>query len=211
VVVVGLYARLRFPALEWAGAPILPDSVTSTYLVTSFPWFVGVVVFLGLIAAGMSTLEGLIQSMSIIVTNDLIGNLYTAATGRRLSNGFRFALNRGVIAALAVVSFALAWRQLVAPDLSVIIFAQLGVYAYFAAAFVPVLFGTFLDDTPAVAAAGATVTAVSVHFLVYYTGQDWLPYSQDVTVKNPGISTALGIVAATAVGGALYLARRRRA
>jgi hypothetical protein len=74
-----------------------------------------------------------------------------------------------------------------------------------------VLFGTFLDDTPAVAAAGATVTAVAVHFLVYYTGQDWLPYYQDVTVKNPGISTALGIVAATAVGGALYLARRRRA
>lgn len=209
VVIVGLYARLEFPALEHAGQTILPDSVTSTYLVTQFPWFVGVVVFLGLISAGMSTLEGLIQSMSIIITKDLIGNLHAYATERELSDRFLFVMNRGVITALAVVAFGLAYWQLVAPNLSVIIFAQLGVYAYFAAAFVPVLFGTFLEDTPLVAVAAAAVTAVSVHFGLYYTGQHYFPYYVGVTVKNPGISTALGIVAATVVGGALYLAFRR--
>jgi hypothetical protein len=31
-----------------------------------------------------------------------------------------------------------------------------------------------------------------------------------VSVKNPGISTALAVVAATVVGGALYLWARRR-
>ena len=210
VVFVGLYARLEFPTLQAGGATIVPDGVTSTYLVTQFPWFVGVVVFLGLIAAGMSTLEGLIQSLSVTFTNDLVANLHRAATGRSLSDRTLFVLNRVVIAILAVVSFALAWQQLVAPNLSVIIFAQLGVYAYFAAAFVPVLFGTFLKDTPAIAAAGAAVTAVTVHYGLYATGQGYLPYYMDVTVKNPGISTALGIVAATAVGGGLYLVARRR-
>lgn len=210
VVVVGLYARLEFPTLEANGATIVPDAVTSTYLVTQFPWFVGVVVFLGLIAAGMSTLEGLIQSLSVTFTNDLVGNLHRAATGRALSDRFLFALNRVVIAILALVSFALAWWQLVAPNLSVIIFAQLGVYAYFAAAFVPVLFGTFLKDTPPIAAFAAAATAVTVHFALYATGQGYLPYYMDVTVKNPGISTALGIVAATVVGGVLYLVGRRR-
>ncbi|MEO1087342.1 MAG: sodium:solute symporter, partial [Acidobacteriota bacterium] len=58
VVIMGLYARLEFPTLELNGATIAPDAVTSTYLVTQFPWFVGVIVFLGLISAGMSTLEG---------------------------------------------------------------------------------------------------------------------------------------------------------
>ena len=210
VVIVGLYARLAFPALEHQGQTIAPDSVTSTYLVTQFPWYVGVVVFLGLISAGMSTLEGLIQSMSLIITNDLIKNVHGAVTGGELSDRFLFVLNRVVIVALAAVSFALAYRQLIAPNLSVIIFAQLGVYAFFAAAFVPVLFGTFLDDTPAIAAIGASVTAVTVHYALYYTGQDYFPYFVDVSVKNPGISTALGIVAATVVGGGLYLLARRR-
>jgi sodium/pantothenate symporter len=210
VVVVGLYARLDFPTLQYQGEAILPDSVTSTYLVTQFRWYIGVVVFLGLISAGMSTLEGLIQSMSIIITNDLVKNLHGAVTGRELSDRFLFVLNRGVIAALAALSFGLAYWQLVAPNLSVIIFAQLGVYAYFAAAFVPVLFGTFLEDTPRLAVLTAAVTAVVVHFALYYTGQHFFPYYLDVTVKNPGISTALGIVAATVIGGVLHLISRQR-
>ncbi len=209
VVFVGLYARLVFPSLEHEGATIAPDSVTSTYLVTQFPWFVGVLVFLGLISAGMSTLEGLIQSMSLIITNDLIKNVHGAVTGGELSDRFLFVLNRGVIVALAAVSFGLAYQQLIAPNLSVIIFAQLGVYAFFAAAFIPVLFGTFLKDTPAIAAVAASVTAVTVHYIVYFTGQHYLPYFAGVSVKNPGISTALGIVAATVVGGGLYLLKRR--
>ena len=210
VVVAGLYARLEFPDLVVGGRPVPPDNVISTYLVTEFPWYVGVVVFLGLISAGMSTLEGLIQSLSIILTEDLVHNVHAAATGRELSDRFLFVFNRFVIAALAAVSFALAWWQLVAPNLSVIIFAQLGVYAYFAAAFVPVLFGTFLDDTPVAAAASASVVALLVHYGLYYTGHLWFPYYVDVSVKNPGISTALGIVAATATGGAVYLAARAR-
>ena len=211
VVFAGLYARLEFPDLSLGGRTIVPDSVISTYLVTEFPWFVGVIVFLGLIAAGMSTLEGLIQSLSIILTNDLVGNVHRGATGRDLSDRFLFILNRAVIVLLAAVSFALAAWQLVAPNLSVIIFAQLGVYAYFAAAFVPVLFGIFLDDAPLRAVASATVVALVVHYGLYYTGQHYFPYYIGVAVKNPGISTALAIVAATVTGGVLYLGRRGRA
>ncbi len=211
VVFVGLYARLEFPDLAIDGATIAPDGVTSIYLVTQFPWFVGVVVFLGLISAGMSTLEGLIQSLSIIVTNDLIKNVHNAATHRELPDRYLFLLNRAVIVVLGLVSFGLAWWQLVAPNLSVIIFAQLGVYAYFAAAFVPVLFGTFLHDTPKLAVIAASVTAVVVHFGLYYTGGGWFPYYVGASVRNPGISTALGVVAALVVGGALHLALRRRA
>jgi len=140
VVIVGLYARLRFPDMTYNGQAIALDSVTSTYLITQFPWYVAVIVFLGLISAGMSTLEGLIQSMSITITNDLFKTIHNSITGRDLSDHLLFILNRFVIMGLAVVSFGLAYWQLVAPNLSVGIFAQLGVYAFFAAAFVPVLF-----------------------------------------------------------------------
>ncbi|MDX1645161.1 MAG: sodium:solute symporter, partial [Thermoanaerobaculia bacterium] len=209
VVATGLWARLRFPDLTLGGETIVPDAVISTYLVTEFPWFVGVIVFLGLFAAGMSTLEGLIQSLSIIITKDLVQNVHAAVTGGELSDRFLFVFNRGVIVVLAVLSFGLAWWQLVAPNLSVIIFAQLGVYAYFAAAFVPVLFGTFLDDVRLAPVAAASVVALAVHYGLYYTGHLYFPYYIGVSVKNPGISTALGIVAATIVGGAIYLVGRK--
>ena len=56
----------------------------------------------------------------------------------------------------------------------------------------------------------AAVTAVVVHFGLYYTGQHYFPYYVGQAVKNPGISTALGVVAATLVGWVLYLALRGR-
>ena len=49
-----------------------------------------------------------------------------------------------------------------------------------------------------------------VHFGLYYTGQHYFPHYIGQAVKNPGISTAPGVVAATAVGWGLYLAFRGR-
>lgn len=56
----------------------------------------------------------------------------------------------------------------------------------------------------------AAITAIVVHFGLCYTGQHTFPYCTGVTVKNPGISTALGIVTATLVGGTCYLLFRDR-
>ncbi|MCP4733789.1 MAG: sodium:solute symporter, partial [Bosea sp.] len=57
----------------------------------------------------MSTLEGLIQSLSIIITSDLVRNVHHYATGRDLSDRYLFGLNRLVIVALAAVSLGLAY------------------------------------------------------------------------------------------------------
>jgi sodium/pantothenate symporter len=75
---------------------------------------------------------------------------------------------------------------------------------------VPVLFGTFLDDVPLSAVATASVVALLVHYGLYYTGHHYFPYYMDVTTKNPGIATALGVVAATVVGGLVYLVAKSR-
>jgi len=83
----------------------------------------------------------------------------------------------------------------------VAIFAQNGVYAYFAAAFVPVLFGTFLNNVSTRAVSIASITAIVVHFGVYYGRIT--PYMQE-PVNNPGVSAALGIVASLVVGYSIY-------
>ena len=207
VVFVGLYARLAFPGLVLNGQELRMDKIMSAYVVREFPVYIGLLVILGLISAGISTLESLIQSLSSTITADIIKPLLSA-TAFEGAGGFgrEILLNRAVIAVLGGVAIWLSYDQFVNAKLSVAIFAQTGVYAYFAAAFVPVCFGIFLRDAPRVAVTVASVTALLVHFAVYFGRLT--PYMQ-APVRNPGVSAALGIMASVAVGGVLYMARRR--
>lgn len=198
VVFVGLFARLYFPDLTVNGSVIPMDGIVSTYVVSRFPVYVGILVILGLISAGLSTLEGLIQSLSSSLTSDLFNPLFGKAFYKEEKRDKQEILvNKLMIVFLAVVSFVLSYQQLIAPNLSVGIFAQNGVYAYFSAAFVPVLFGMFFKDVQLKAVFSASVTALVVHFGVYY-GR-FLPYMQE-TVNNPGIASTIAILTSLTVG-----------
>ena len=209
VVFAGLYVRLRFPTLTHAGARLPMDGLIPQYVVQEFPVWIALIVVMGLISAGLSTLESLIQSLSTTLTADLIDPLF----GKALFAGpqgesRKVMVNRGVIVLLAIVSFAFSYQQLISPALSVGLFAQNGVYAFFSAAIVPVLFGMFLKDTPTHAVIAASVTAVVVHFTVYYGGIT--SYMQHPVINNPAIAATFAILSALAVGGGLYLTGRRR-
>lgn len=200
VVFTGLYARLMFPDLMLDGAPIKPDALLSAYVVREFPVWIGLVVVLGLISAGISTLEGLIQSISTTVSNDLLPPLFPGLT--EWSDRRRIVLNRLIIVAIGLVSALLSARQLLSPSLSVAIFAQNGVYAYFAAAFVPVLFGMFVPRADKKVVIPASVVALLIHFGVYYG--ELTPWMQ-AAVKNPAIPAALAISGSLLTALVLYL------
>lgn len=209
VVFVGLYARILFPTLQFNGQPIPLDGVMGTFVVSRFPVYIAIVLVLGMISAGMATLEGLIQSLSTTFTSDIIKPL----TGHKLirqsgvSGGMvsELTMNRIVIGLMALIAIYMSYQQLLQPDLSVGIFAQNGVYAYFCGAFVPVLFGIFLKDVPRTAAIAASITAVTVHFSVYYGRLT--PYMQSGT-RNPGVAAAIAILCSLIVGLVLYYARK---
>lgn len=210
VVIAGLYARLTFPDLTVNGAALKPDGILAAYVVKEFPVWVALIVVMGLISAGVSTLEGLIQSVSATITSDILrpifGRYYPKEEGKAAR--FEIVLNRLVIAALAVVSILVSYDQLVNPKLSVIILAQNGVYAFFAAAFVPVLFGTFLTDVPRPAVMAASITALAVHFGIYYG--ELTPY-MNAPVKNPAIAVTIAIITSVVVGLVILVASRRLA
>jgi sodium/pantothenate symporter len=189
VVFTGFYARLTFPDMTMNGSPIPMDGMMSAYVAEHFPVWVGLIVVMGLLSAGVSTLEGLIQSVSTTITVDLI----------QLKESPRLLLiNRLVIVVMAIATIFMAWNQLVNPKLSVGIFAQNGVYAYFSAAFVPILLGLFYKNVPLRAVVGASVIAIVVHFSMYY-GQLPVPLTQ-ATGENPGVAAAVAIVAALITG-----------
>ena len=206
VVLTGLYARLTFPDLTVEGKSLGIDGIIPAYVVKVFSngWVaiaVGLIVILGLISAGLSTIEGLIQSVSTTITSEIIKPLF----GHRIKNEKSYiTINRSVIVFMALASFGMSVMQLIKPNLSVAIFAQNGVYAFFSIAFVPVIFGIFMRDTPAKTAITGSLTALVVYFTVYYL-LPWLIKSQGVSLgffdkysggntQNPAIAASMAIV-----------------
>ncbi len=210
VVITGLYARIVFPDLTVNGVPLKLDGIVSAYVVREFPVYVGLVVVLGLISAGISTLEGLIQSVSTSITADIIKPLFGKffPNDEKQNSSATILTNRIVIVAIGIISIFLSYDQLVNPNLSVGIFAQNGVYAYFSAAFVPILFGMFLKDTSKAAVITASLVAIVVHFSYFY-GNIGVPFSI-ATGQNPGVSAAMAISASIVSGGLVYFFTRRK-
>lgn len=165
VLLVGLYARIEL------GGDLPPDRVVATYIATGFAPGLRAFIMLGVLAAGFSTLEGVILALSTIFGNDFYGTIARArgmAADRLNSQLLR--VGRIFLIALAPLTLLLAWRQIVAPSLSVAIFAQNGIYGLFAATFAPVLFGIFSKKATALLVVSAAVTALVVHFGMYYGG-----------------------------------------
>ncbi|AEE53015.1 sodium:solute symporter family transporter [Haliscomenobacter hydrossis] len=205
VVFAGFYARFMFPDLTVDGTPLKMDGIMSAYVLREFSVWAGLIVILGLLSAGLSTLEALIQALSTTITSDIIKPLFGQLIKTERTY---FMLNKVVIIGLAVIAIALSWQQLQHPKLSVGIFAQLGVYGFFSTAFVPVLFGIFLKDVPRWVVVMAALTAFVLHFGAYFGGIS--PYLQG-TVRNPAVASTFGILGALGVGLLGYgLAIRRK-
>ncbi len=193
VVFVGLYARLQFPELKAGEVALKTDGIIPAYVVSVFPVFISLFVVLGLISAGISTLEGLIQSLSSTITQDLIKPYITDKfVKKELTDRAMIIINRSVIGILGIVAVLMTYDQLVNPKLSVAIFAQNGVYAYFSAAFVPIIFGMFMKDVNKTAVIISSVIAVAVHFTMYY-GKLTVPFTV-ATGENPGVAAAVAIL-----------------
>jgi len=197
VLLVGLYARVDL------GAAFAPDQVVATYIATSFSPGLTALVMLGLLAAGFSTLEGIILALSTIFANDLYANIARAAgVEEDVLRGRLLLVGRVFLVVLAPITAFLAWRQIVAPSLSVAIFAQNGVYGLFAATFAPVVFGLFTKRATAKLAAAAAITALVVHFGMYYGGITHYH-------NNPAVPATFALIASTLVMAAGVMLRPR--
>ncbi|MBL0024302.1 MAG: sodium:solute symporter [Saprospiraceae bacterium] len=203
VIFVGFYARIMFPDLTVGDKVLKMDGIMSAYVVHKFSVGVGVLVIMGLISAGLSTLEGLIQSLSTTITNDIVSPL--AKWENRPERLIK--TNKIVIIILGIVSILISYNQIINPNLSVGILAQNGVYAFFSAAFVPVLFGIFVKEMPKQAAIAASITAIMVHFSIYYG--ELTPYTTGA-IRNPAVAAAIAIISALVVGTVLWQILRKR-
>ncbi len=187
MLMIGFYARL-------AGLEIdAQDTVVREYLLHEFgssAWgeYVLVFIFITLLAAGMSTLDGILVALSAMVVNDIVKPL--AGEGH---DGL--SLSRWVLVAVGVVGVILAWN----PPPLIGIFAQKGVYGLAAASLVPVLFGVLVRrHIPLWVVMGAAGLGLGLHLF----------FNLAMGVENPAISASYGIFASLLFGIAGLIATR---
>lgn len=180
---VGFYARLD--GLEVARQ----DAVVVTYLADAFNPYLVAFIFVSLLAAGMSTLDGILVSISSVVVADLfLGK--SAEDEERAKKGL--AWSRYVLVVLGLVALALSWD----PPQRLGLFAQQGVYALVAASSAPLVLGILRPSFCQPAAVGAlSFFAVALHFALRF-GFD---------VVNPSVSASWAILASIGVGLLLSL------
>ncbi|MEQ8514685.1 MAG: sodium:solute symporter family protein, partial [Chromatocurvus sp.] len=180
MLMIGFYARL-------AGLEVdSQDTVVRDYLLHEFGtsvWgeYLLVFIFVTLLAAGMSTLDGILVSLSAMVVTDIVKPF------AREGGSDGLALSRWVLVGVGVLGLALAWN----PPPLIGLFAQKGVYGLAAASLVPVLFGVLVRrHIPLWVVLGAAAIGLLLHLL----------FNLALGVENPAISATYGILAVLAFG-----------
>lgn len=167
VLFAGAYARLVLPA------DVPQDQVMARYLVAAFgDGPMGALISTAILAAAMSTLDGLLVAIAASVGNDLMPG-----------KGSVWA-NRAVLVFLGVTTIAGALN----PPRLVLILGQLGIYGLVAASAGPLLAALYSRGAPPVSAAFASaLTALVVHFGL----SAWVP--------NPAVAACAALLVAVPI------------
>jgi len=187
VLIVGIAARMYLD-----GDVLPPDQVMATYIVERFSPVMRALVGLGVMSAGFSTLEGIVLSLSTIFSNDILGPLARKRGTSADWEARAVRLSRWFIVALAPITIALSYRQIVAPSLSVIIFAFNGIFGIMVASVVPVSFGIYVARPPVRWLFASSLVALGVFYGIVWF--DLTPYHD-----NPMVPATLAIVASFVV------------
>ena len=171
---IGFFAK--FDGLEIARQ----DAVVATYITETFKgtlWgqYFTSLVSIGLLAAGLSTLDGILVSLSSMVVNDI----YDPWMSKKIKLN-SLNLSRVVLVLIGLISLYFAWS----PPKLVGLFAQKGVYGLAAASIVPITFGVFFKRSLSPFQIGfCSVGALLLHLYLNLFGG----------VMNPSVSATYGI------------------
>lgn len=195
---VGLAAHFVVPEaalVDAATGLFRQDLVMTMYLQTIFPeaafTFVGIV----LLAAAMSTLDGLLVSISTITANDLVLNMIGKRRRERLTDeqqmAFAMRISHVVLVIIAVAAFLINLQ----PPRLLGIFGQTGVYGLAVASTVPLLLGVLFHRLPLAAVWAGSALGLLIHFVLFFRGAMLFP-GIPLSFANPGVTAAIAALIA---------------
>ncbi|MEM7573962.1 MAG: hypothetical protein AAF433_13730 [Bacteroidota bacterium] len=169
------------------------DLVMTVYLQNSFPDWLFTIVSVVLLAAAMSTLDGLLVGISTITANDLVLNLLDRQKGARRSpeQRMKIALRSShlVLILIAILTFMVNLN----PPKLLGIFGQVGVYGLVLAAVPPLLAGILFTRPKIKLVWGMSVLVLAIHLGLFFFGEDWFPESS-LAFANPGVTASIGLL-----------------
>lgn len=220
LLLVGLYAHaLELPReafLDSNTGKFRQDLVMTVYLGKTFSAPMLAVIAVALMAAGMSTLDGILVALSSIAANDLFLNLTRDNVLKHKTPKERSIIAHRASQIILVLIGLATFVICLDPPKLLGIFGQLGVYGIVAAGAVPILFGIVVPRGYRRVAFSAAIVGPLVHFLLYawvsraqesgtqlaQVVQGWGPlqYLFDTTAPqlgllNPGVTATYGIIA----------------
>jgi len=226
LLLVGLWARVgSIPAaafLDPATGAFRQDTVMAIYLAQTFGPVTLAFISVAILAAGMSTLDGILVALSSIAANDLVLQLgRRRLAGKTEAERLHFG-HRASQVILVLMGIAAFWLALHPPKL-LGIFGQLGVYGIVAASTIPILFGILIPRMNAATAGAAAVSGIAIHFGLSWLGRwafasgvdlaegasswpivlQWVADTRAVQLGllNPAVTATYGLLASAAVAG----------
>jgi SSS family solute:Na+ symporter/sodium/pantothenate symporter len=211
LLLVGLYAHLadlpREAFIDPATGVFRQDRVMAVYLAHRFGPGLLSVITVALLAAGMSTLDGILVALSSIAGSDLVlalapRRVLAARTAEQQAKlGHR--ASQLILLAMGLTALVVALE----PPRLLGIFGQLGVYGIVAASAVPIAFGLWFPELSSRAALVAALVGLVTHFTLYtlHSAAPTLGFA------NPAVTATYGLLASVAVVLPVAIATRVRA
>lgn len=196
LLLVGFWAHAVVPhesLLDPTTGGFRQDLVMTTYIKQIFPPWVFSVVSIVLLAAAMSTLDGLLIGLSTITSNDLILNSIKKFKFIAIppDKQLEFATKSAsiVLIIIAILTYAIN----INPPKLLGIFGQVGVYGLVVASVPPLVNGVLFQNKAITAIWLFSLLALVTHFGLYFFGSTLFPQSE-LSFSNPGVTAALSVI-----------------
>jgi sodium/pantothenate symporter len=176
ILFIGFFAKLKGLDIARQDAVVV-HYITSEFGASGWGQYFLTFVSISLLAAGMSTLDGILVSLSAMVVNDI----YAPLSKGKMDPKKGLWLSRIVLVLVGLFSYALAWN----PPKLVGLFAQKGVYGLAAASLVPILFGVLYKK-------GLPLWVVTTAAMIGLFGH--LIMNLFLGVANPAVSSSYAIL-----------------
>lgn len=166
------------------------DLVMTKYLQLAFPDWLFTIISVVLIAAAMSTLDGLMVGLSTITSNDFYLNIFG---NKKLNQEDQYKtahkVSHIVLILLAILTFVVTLN----PPKLLGIFGQFGVYALVLTSLPPLLNGIFYKKLSLPTVWTFSILAIVIDIALFVYGKSWFPES-DFAFANPAVPAAIAIL-----------------
>lgn len=193
LLLAGFWALLTVPEhllIDPSTNDIRQDLVMTQYLQAQFPEWLFAIISVILLAAAMSTLDGLLVGLSTIIANDFWLNLRKEKAMENTAEDYKiaFRISHIVLVILAICAFFVSLN----PPKLLGIYGQFGVYALVLTSLPAIINGLYFKNPNLSIAWVSSISALVIYLLLYLQGDVW--FGNWTSFSNPAVPASIAIM-----------------